>query len=129
MLKNNYKINLKDPLSVANRILNALRNDDIDSIISLFNEANRRKFKDITDEKRNQLRKHVEKHKSIIIDVEKVNEIKKAPSFMGEGSVVIKLKEVGREVFVIALTKEGDNYYFDDINSPSVKKYEQLVPI
>jgi len=43
---------VKTPREVANLVIKAIRDNDIDLMVSLFNSANRRKFLPLTGEKR-----------------------------------------------------------------------------
>ncbi len=117
---------MKDPRQVANIILKSIHEGDIETIIKYFNSTNKRKFSPLDEKNRTRLKKHFESELKSIGDVVEVEEIRQAPSYVGEGAVVAKIRQVENEIFVVVLTKEGDDYVFEDINSPSVKRYGQL---
>ena len=118
---------MSDPKVVADKVLVAFQDKDIDTLFSLFNEANKKKFGLIlTDETRKKLLAHVESELEHMDDSREVKELRKAPSFVGEGGVVAKVCETQGRVVTIVLTKEGDEYLFDDTSAPKSRKYEKL---
>lgn len=118
-----------DPVKVANYILQAFHNQDVDAVAQVFNAANRKKFLPLTPESRERMMEFIQEEKETIGAIKKVSEIRAAPSFMGKGAVVAKIRRIGDEVFVIVLTKEEKGYFLEDINSPSIKMYNELTLI
>ena len=118
---------MSDPKQVANKVLVAFQDKDIDTLFSLLNQANRKKFGLVlTEETREKLMNYVEGELEHMDDSREVEELRKAPSFVGEGGVVAKVCETSKRVVTIILTKEGDNFLFEDISSPKVRKYQKL---
>ncbi|MFX0102856.1 MAG: hypothetical protein ACFFCS_25025 [Candidatus Hodarchaeota archaeon] len=121
---------MNDPKKVADNVLVAFQDKDIDTLFSLFNQANKKKFGLIlTDETREKLLNHVESELEHLDDSREVKEIRKAPEFVGEGAIVAKVCETGGRVVTIVLTKEGDDYLFEDTSAPKLRKYEKLEPL
>lgn len=118
----------KDPVMVANGIITAIRSDDLDTLVTFFNETNRKKFGvPLSPEQRKKMEKYLVKSKRQIGDVQKVEEAReKSPDPKPE--VVVKIRVDGGEVFVVVLSREGEEYFFEDINSPSTESYEKLKP-
>jgi len=114
---------MKDPRKVADEVVRCIRARDLEGLAALFDEVNRRKFGPVTEANRPQLMKLVEKKAWKIGNVTKVGELREAPSFAGIGGVVALLRREVYNVFVVTLKKEGDDYVFDDINSPPVASY------
>lgn len=121
---------MTDPIEVANKVLVAFQDKDIDTLFSLFNAANKKKFGLIlTDETREKLLAHVESELEHMDDSREIKELRKAPEYVGEGGLVAKVCETQGRVVTIVLTKEGDEYLFDDTSAPKARKYEKLEPI
>ncbi len=118
--------NNRDPEALCNYILQALHSCDVEAIAKTFNQANRNKLLPLNEKNRERILSLCREEKSNISGVQEVSELRKGPSFMGEGAVVGKIKVIGSEVIVIVLTKEGDTYGFEDINSPGVESYNSL---
>ena len=55
-----------------------------------------------------------------------ISELVKGRRFDKTGEVAGKIRVVGDEVMILSLTLEDGKYLFEDINSPSVKRYEAL---
>jgi uncharacterized protein YkuJ len=117
---------MNNPRDVANEVVRCVREQDIEGLVALFSAVNRRKFGPDINASRPKLMKVLAKTLRQIGDVTEVGELREAPSFEGAGGVVAYLREEGDEVFVVTLKKEGDDYVFDDINSPSVASYQSL---
>jgi ribosomal protein RSM22 (predicted rRNA methylase) len=118
---------MKDPKKVANQVLNAFQDKDIDTLFSLFNQANKKKFGLIlTDETREKILTRVESELEHMGDSREVKELRKAPPFVGEGAVVAKVCEREGRVVSVLLTKEGEDYLFEDTSSSKLRKYEKL---
>jgi hypothetical protein len=111
---------------IADEVLRCIREGNIDKLVPLFSAANRRKFAVLDEKTRERLGKFLEKSKGNLGDVTKVSELREGPSFMGPGSIVAKIRQDVKEVFVVSMKKEGDRYVFDDIDSPSINEYNAL---
>jgi len=117
---------MNNPRDVANEVVRCIKEGDIDSLVALFSAVNRRKFGPNEDSSRQKMMKVLDKKRRQIGDVNEVGELRESPSFNGPGGVIAYLREEGDEAFVVTLKKEGDDYVFDDINSPSVASYQSL---
>lgn len=121
-------VDKKDPVAVANGIITAVRGDDLDTLVSFFNETNRKKFGvPISADQRKKLEKYLVKAKKQVGDTQKVEEAREKESSKNP-EVVVKIRQDGREVFVVTLSREGEEYFFEDINSPSTESYDKLKP-
>jgi len=125
--KNNKPVfDNKNPEKLCNYILYALHNCDIDGLSKTFNETNKQKFLPLNSKNKKRIRSICAEESRVIKGISKVSELRKGPSFMGAGSIIGKIQTIGNEVFVIVLTREGNTYAFEDINSPSVRMYSRL---
>ena len=117
---------MKTPREVANLVIKAIRDNDIDLMVSLFNSANRRKFLPLTGEKRKIMSKLRQNELKKIADVTEVQEIRKAPFYIRYDSIIVKVSQIGNDVHVIVLSKEDDGYFFEDFNILHVTDYQKL---
>ena len=102
-------------ISVANQVLAAIQAGDAAATRPLLNATNQKK---ISDDEIGGLLKEA---KEFIGDVSEVTEVRESSR---KGQWMAKIRVVGDEVFVIALTLEEGQYRFEDLNSPSVADYE-----
>ena len=107
-------------VTVANEILSAVANGEADGLYKHLNATNQKKR---TLEK---IKKYMPEMKNDTAGITEIEELRKAPKFMGEGGVVGKFRVEGNEVFTVVLTFEEGTYRFEDFNSPSLKRYEAL---
>ncbi|MFX1451351.1 MAG: hypothetical protein ACFFCM_10940 [Promethearchaeota archaeon] len=117
---------MKNPREVANLVIKAIRDNDIDLMVRLFNTANRRKFLPLTGEKRKIMLKLRQNELKKIADITEVQEIRKAPFYIRYDSVIVKVNQIGNDVHIIVLSKEDDGYYFEDFNILNVMDYQKL---
>ncbi len=113
-------VDRKDPAAVAQALLTAIRANDSATVVSLLNAVNQKKIspKDIPEMMKELAAK--------IGSTEKIGAVKSGPSFMAKGTVCAFVRTEGVETYVITLTKEGDEYLFEDINSPDTAQWEKL---
>jgi hypothetical protein len=102
-------------ITVANQVLAAIQAGDAAAIRPLLNATNQKK---ISDDEIGGLLKEA---KEFIGDVSEVTEVRESSR---KGQWMAKIRVVGDEVFVVALTLEEGQYRFEDLNSPSVADYE-----
>lgn len=113
-------VDRKNPRAVAEKVLRAIGRGDGEELLSVCNETNKKKIKPAD------LPKALEELRRDIGDVTEVGELRSAPPFMAKGTVLAFLRTEGAETFVIVLTKDGDEYGFEDINSPDTADWEKL---
>ena len=113
-------VDRKNPRAVAEKVLRAIGRGDGEELLSVCNDANKKKIKPAD------LPKALEELRRDIGDVTEVGELRSAPPFMAKGTVLAFLRTEGAETFVIVLTKDGDKYGFEDINSPDTSNWEKL---
>ena len=103
--------------AVANQVLAAIHNSDVEAIKSHFNETNRANIGD------KQFAELIEGAREMIGITRKISELR-------EGSlpnvVLAKVRAVGEEVHVLVLELEGGTYRLEDINSPTVVDFENM---
>ncbi|MHA1680327.1 MAG: hypothetical protein ACTSUE_04925 [Promethearchaeota archaeon] len=111
---------------VANEVLKGINEDNYELLTQHFSPANKKKFMtpggDLRAEKLASVVKEMQRSTS---GVNCVSQLRKGPSWLGEGSIIAKVKEVEGRVFSISLKREGEIYYFDDVISPSVKRFAE----
>ena len=107
-------------VTVANEVLSAVANGDAEGLHKHLNATNQKKM---TLDK---IKKYLPEMKNDTTGITEIEELRKAPKFMGEGGVVGKFRVEGNEVFTVVLTLEEGTYRFEDFNSPSLKQYETL---
>lgn len=115
--------NLEKPLAVANYLLKVFKRGDVKNLVRLFNKAGRKKVSRTSPAKlRRIIRNYMLSKVPYMKGVKQINELREGPSW-SKGGVMAKLSQVGKEVFVFILTREGKKYLFEDVNSPSLKDY------
>ena len=102
-------------ITVANQVLAAIQAGDAEAIRPLLNATNQKK---ISDDEIGGLLKEA---KEFIGDATTVSEVRESSR---DGQWMAKIRVVGNEVFVVALTLEEGQYRFEDLNSPSIANYE-----
>jgi hypothetical protein len=107
-------------VAVADEILTAIANGDAEGLQKHLSEVNRKK---LTLEK---IKKYLPEMNSDTGGVTGISELVKGRRFDKTGEVFGKIRVEGREVMGVSLTLEEGEYRFDGINSPSVKRYEEL---
>ncbi len=117
---------MQNPRDVANMAIGCIKEGSLDKLLPIFSAVNRKRLANITDKVRQRMAKFLDENKRQIGDVTKVGELRDASSMLGPGGIVAFIKKEGDEVFVVSLKKEGADYTFDDINSPSTASYESL---
>ena len=117
---------MKTPREVANLVINAIRNNDLDLMISLFNNANRRKFLPITEDKIKMLSRLRKNELRKIADIKEVEEFRKPPFFIKYDSIITKVSQSGNDVHLIVLTKEDDGYFFEDFLTLNINEFQKL---
>ena len=117
---------MKSPREVANLLIKALRNNDLELMASLFNAANRKRFLPATEEKIKIMARLRQNELKKIADISEVEEIREPPFYIRWNAVIVKVSQIGNQVHVIVLTKEEDGYYFEDFNSLHITDYQKL---
>jgi hypothetical protein len=117
---------MQNPRDVANEAIRCIKEGSLDKLLPIFSAVNRERLGALTDKIRQRMAKFMEKSKRQIGDVTKIGEIRDGSSRLGPGGVVAFIRKEGDEVFVVSLKKEGKDYTFDDINSPSSADYDAL---
>lgn len=107
-------------VTIANEVLSAVANGDAEGLQKHLNATNQKK---LTLDK---IKKYLPEMKNDTAGITEIEELRKAPKFVGEGGVVGKFRVEGNEVFTVVLTLEEGTYRFEDFNSPSLKRYETL---
>jgi hypothetical protein len=120
---------MQNPREVANEAIRCIKEGSLDKLLPIFSAVNRERLGALTDKIRQRMAKFMEKSKRQIGDVTKAGEMRDGSARLGPGGIVAFIRKEGDEVFVVSLKKEGKDYTFDDINSPSVADYEALKKI
>jgi len=102
-------------ITVANQVLAAIQAGDAAAIRPLLNATNQKKVSD------DEIEGLLKEAKEFIADSTTVSEVRESSR---KGQWMAKIRVVGDEVFVVALTLEEGQYRFEDLNSPSVADYE-----
>ena len=106
-------------VAIADAILVAIADQSVEGIQAHFNKTNLRKVKP------KRIPGMLKEARRTTDGVRAISELRAAPKFLGPGAVLGKVRVAGQEVFVIVLTQEDGTYKFEDINSPSVSRYER----
>lgn len=117
---------MQNPRDVANEAIRCIKAGSLEQLLPIFSKVNRERLGALTDKVRQRMAKFMEKSKRQIGDVSQVSELRDGSVRLGPGGVYALIRREGDEMFVVSLKKEGDDYTFDDINSPSVADYESL---
>ena len=102
-------------ITVANQVLAAIQAGDAAAIRPLLNATSQKKVSD------DEIEGLLKEAKEFIADATTVSEVRESSR---QGEWMAKIRVVGDEVFVVALTLEEGQYRFEDLNSPSVADYE-----
>ncbi len=117
---------MQNPRDVANMAIGCIKEGSLDKLLPIFSVVNRQRLGMLTDKVRQRMAKFMDKGKRQIGDVAQVGELRDGSARLGPGGVVAFIRKEGDEVFVVSLKKEGADYTFDDINSPSAADYDTL---
>ncbi|HAN30776.1 MAG TPA: hypothetical protein DCQ06_04195, partial [Myxococcales bacterium] len=106
-------------LKVAEAVLEAINDQDARALRSHLNNVNRRKIPLV------RIPRVLKKMKRRTRGHSKVLEIRKGPKYLGALGVAVKFGEDQHDALVLMLSFEDGTYRFEDINSPSLKRYEK----
>ncbi len=124
-------MNLSSPLDIAIALITGFDKKDWDAVAPYFDSANQRRFLPWTEEHKEKFVQYVEKKTSPIIpiNIKEINNVRVAPEFFPEGSVIVKIGETTNKIVVITLLKEGEKYLFEDISLLSISDFNVLKKI
>lgn len=124
-------MNLSNPLDIVIALLTAFDKKDWDAIVPYFDSANQRRFLPWSEEHKQKFVQYIEKKTSPIIpfNIKEIQDVRAAPEFYPEGSVIVKIGETTNKIIVITLLKEGEHYLFEDISIPSITEFNELKKI
>ncbi len=117
---------MQNPRDVANMAIGCIKEGSLDKLLPIFSAVNRQRLGALTDKVRQRMAKFMEKSMRQVGEVTQVGELRDGSARLGPGGVYAFIRKEGDEVFVVSLKKEGSDYTFDDINSPSVADYDAL---
>ena len=120
------EIDRKNPVAVANAFLEAVHNNDYNTIITLMSSEQRKEYETIMKRSPEDIEKIFSKDKKKAGKVKQVTELRKITTFSGKPGIAAKVKKKGRETFVIILSQEGDEYFYENSLTVTSKLYKQL---
>ena len=115
-----------DPVAVANAFLKYLNAGDYPSIIKLMPEEQQKEYSSILSNSPKDMDRIFNKDKKKAGNKTRVTELRKITTFSGKPGIAAKVKKKGQEVFVIIISKEGDNYCYENSLSVTTNLYKEL---
>ena len=107
-------------VDIADAILLAIAEGNMEEFHRHLNATNRSKLRPDQD------KKNMPGRKRKTGGATQITELVKGRRFDKTGEVCGKIRIAGNEVMVVTLVPEDGTYRFEDINSPSLKRYESL---
>ena len=115
-----------DPEAVAKYVLDSIKNNDLDAILEVMDEDQKRDFLPFDAQNRQALELIVKKDLEKIGKRAKISEIRKCTTLSGKPGVVARAARQGDEIHVIILSQEGDIYSYENILTLLNKTYKEL---
>ena len=115
-----------DPVAVANTFLKNLKTKDYPAILSIMPEEQRKEYSMILKNNPKDIERIFSKDRKKAGKIMQVSELRKMTTFSGKPGIAAKVKKKGREVFVIILSKEGEEYCYENSLSLTAKLYKEL---
>lgn len=115
-----------DPVKVANYVLKLILVGDVDGLLELMPDEQKKAYIPFTPEKREELQQQVTIDREKIGKSLEISEIREYSNPGGNPTVAAKIRKKSNEVFVIVLTLKENIYYYYSILSIGSKAYKQL---
>ena len=115
-----------DPEVVAKYVLDSIKDNDIDAILEVMDEDQKKDFLPFDAQNRQALELIVKKDLEKIGKRAKISELRKCTTLSGKPGVVARAARQGDEVHVIILSQEGDIYSYENILTLLNKAYKEL---
>ncbi|MCP5051376.1 MAG: hypothetical protein GY940_29690 [bacterium] len=119
-------INRSDPAGVANAFLKALREDDYNGIIRLMSDTQRQEYQEMLDKDPKNFKRLFLKDKKKAGKTKQVTELRKMTTFSGKQGIAAKVKKKKKEVYIIVLSEEGKNYFYENSVTVTAALYNKL---
>lgn len=117
-----------DPIAVANGFLEYLRDNNIEAIVGLMIGRQQEEYQAMMQSNRDDVARIFNNYKKKIGKVTKVSDLRKMTTLSGKPGVAAKVKKKGGEVFVIILSKDGVNFYFENCLSYTAQRFKVMDP-
>jgi len=119
-------VNRTDPEAVAKYVLNAIQENDLDALLEVMDEDQKKDFLPFDALNRQALEVIVKKDLEKIGKRAKISEIRKCTTLSGKPGVVARAGKKGDEVYVIILSQTGDVYSYENILTLLDETYKEL---
>lgn len=116
-----------DPEAVAKYVLTAIKKNDLDAILEVMDEDQKKDFLPFDAQNRQALELIVKKDLEKIGKRAKISELRKCTTLSGKPGVVARAGRKGDEVHVIILSQNDDIYSYENILTLLNKAYKELV--
>lgn len=120
------EIDRTDPVKMSNFILDSIKNGRYYQIVQVMNPQKAEEYLPFDEGKLRALESLFSRDQKKIGNTTAVSELRKVNSFVNREGLAAKVNKKGDEVFVILLSKDGDQYYFEDTLTISKELYEKL---
>ena len=117
---------LSDPVKVANDVLNYIRTDNAEGMLTVMDPDQKAAYLPFTPDKRQEVLRVIGKDKEKIGRVKSVSEIRECTTFSGKSGVAAKVRQKSGELYVIILAKIDDLYYYDNLLTLTPDAYKKL---
>jgi hypothetical protein len=115
-----------DPEAVAKYVLTSIKNNDLDAILEVMDEDQKKDFLPFTPLNRQALEIIVKKDLEKIGKRAKISELRKCTTLSGKPGVVARAGRKGDEIYVIILSQKDDTYSYENILTLLDKTYKEL---
>jgi hypothetical protein len=115
-----------DPEAVAKYVLTAIKDNDLDAILEVMDEDQKKDFLPFNPLNRQALELIVKKDLKKIGKRAKITELRKCTTLSGKPGVVARAGRKGDEVHVIILSQKDDIYSYENVLTLLYKSYKEL---
>lgn len=117
-----------DPEAVANAFLEYLKDNNTEAIVGLMVGQQKEEYQTMLKSNKEDVSRIFNNYKKKIGKVSKVSDLRKMTTLSGKPGVAAKVKKKGGEVFVIILSKDGINFYFENCLSYTAQRFKVMDP-
>jgi len=118
-----------DPVRIANYALGLIRVGDVDGLLEIMHNDQKKDYIPFTPDKREKLQEIIHKEKDSIGKYKKISELRECQTISGKPGVAGKVWKKSGEAFVVILVKENNLYYYESLLTMDAKAYKKLTLI